>query len=108
MFARLVSDDRTRITVRAGRLLAQAPEAIAGRIEVRGVGILRTDYETSVVVRLVVDLSTDAPPRLPPEGAETIALCGVMVPRIRHRRGASLCDVVLGRLSGLGDTLVTV
>jgi serine kinase of HPr protein (carbohydrate metabolism regulator) len=37
--ARLVSDDYTALTVRDGTLIADAPSRIAGRIEVRGLGI---------------------------------------------------------------------
>jgi serine kinase of HPr protein (carbohydrate metabolism regulator) len=107
-FARLVSDDRTKVRAVHGRLIAEAVAPIAGRIEVRGAGILPTDYEPSVVVRLVVDLSAEEPPRLPEPRDTTIVLCGIMVPRLPQRLGAPWQDVVLWHLGGVDDTFVTV
>ena len=50
----LVSDDQT-LVVRAGkRLLARAPTTIAGRIEVRGIGILALPHVDDVPVALLV------------------------------------------------------
>ena len=50
----LVSDDQT-LVVRAGAtLLARAPTTIAGRIEVRGIGILAMPYVEDVPVALLV------------------------------------------------------
>ncbi len=58
-FARLVADDRVHLEAVGGRLLARPPEALAGLIEVRGVGLLRVAHEPRAVIGLVVDL--DAP-----------------------------------------------
>jgi serine kinase of HPr protein (carbohydrate metabolism regulator) len=108
-FARLVSDDRTRIRASHGRLVAEAVAPIAGRIEVRGAGILPAAYERRAVVRLIVDLSAEEPPRLPELQDTTIVLCGIMVPRLRQRLGAPWQDLVLRGLSGgIDDTFVTV
>ena len=52
-----------------GRLLARPAEALAGLIEVRGVGILRLAHEASAVVGLVVDLAAADAERLPQAGA---------------------------------------
>lgn len=54
--ARLVADDRTDLTAEAGRLIASAPRAIAGRIEVRGLGIVAVSHVTRSAVGLAVDL----------------------------------------------------
>ena len=99
-FARLVSDDRTRIALRHGRLVAQVVPSIAGRIEARGVGILAVAHESSAVVRLVVDLTKAEPPRLPAPEDQTIVLCGVVVPRLRQCSNASLPGLVLGGIDG--------
>ncbi len=40
-FARLVADDRVELTAGHGRLLVRPPPALAGLIEVRGVGVRR-------------------------------------------------------------------
>ncbi len=53
----LVSDDQTRVTCKDDRLIASAPEAIAGMIEVRGVGLLRVPHYDQVPLGLVVDLT---------------------------------------------------
>ena len=48
-----------------GRLLVRPAEALAGLIEVRGVGIRRLDHEPRAVVGLVVDLAAADAERLP-------------------------------------------
>lgn len=106
-FGCLVSDDRTRLRVQHGRLLASPVEPLAGHLEIHGLGITRQPYEPSAVIRLVIDLSED-PPRFPEAGDGNIVLCGVMIPRIRMRAGASFASIALGRLSGVCDTLVTL
>lgn len=76
--ARLVADDRTRLSARAGRLIARAPAAIRGRIEARGIGILAADALETATVALAVDLGHTETERLPPERAFTAL--GVTVP----------------------------
>jgi HPr Serine kinase C-terminal domain len=105
-FACLVSDDRTRLASRHGRLLAQSIRAIAGRIEVRGAGILPEPCEAAVVVRLIVDLWSEDPPRLPEAEDAVATVCGVTLPRLRQRLDFSTVGLVLDR-SGVRDTLVT-
>lgn len=106
-FGRLVSDDRTRLEARHGRLLARPVEPLGGSIEVYGLGIVRQSFEPAAVIRLVVDL-TDGPARYPDEEDRHVVLCGVMVPRIRMQAGAISADVALACLSGLCDTVVTL
>lgn len=60
----LVSDDRTRVAVEGGRVVALAPEAMAGRIEVRALGIATTPFVASAPVALVVRVG-DEDERLP-------------------------------------------
>jgi serine kinase of HPr protein (carbohydrate metabolism regulator) len=106
-FARLVSDDRTRLEAHHGRLLARPVEPLGGHMEVFGHGIVRQPFEGAAVVRLVVDLCDD-PARYPDEEDRHVVLCGVMIPRIRMRAGAISADVALGCLSGVCDTVVTL
>ena len=106
LFASLVSDDRTWIVERHGRLLAQVVESIAGLIEVRGAGLVPTAHEPRAVIRLVVDLTTGEPDRLPERQDQTIVLCGVVVPRLRQQKGATLSGLLLSRC--VGDTVVTL
>jgi len=108
LFASLVSDDRTRIEAVNGRLVARPVTAIAGYAEIRGVGIVRGGFEPAVVVRLVIDLSDDQPLRHPEAADSRVALCGVLLRRIRARTGAPLLDLALGSLSGDYDAVVTL
>jgi hypothetical protein len=62
--AALVSDDYTELRKSGGRLLARAPATIAGRIEVRGLGIVDLPAAADVPVCLHADLGA-APERLP-------------------------------------------
>ncbi|MFX5622828.1 hypothetical protein ABTE00_21975, partial [Acinetobacter baumannii] len=55
-FARRVADDRVHLEAAHGRLLARAPEPIAGLVEERGRGIVACRYEAVAVIGLVVDL----------------------------------------------------
>ena len=77
--ARLVSDDYTILKAEGGRLLAAAPETIAGRMEVRGVGLAEFEAVADVPVALFIDLDR-APDRLPE--AETVVLAGVSIPSL--------------------------
>jgi serine kinase of HPr protein (carbohydrate metabolism regulator) len=60
--ARLVADDRVDITAKDGKIQASAPQILQGLLEVRGVGIIKTDFVPSAEIKLVVELvssSTD-------------------------------------------------
>jgi HPr kinase/phosphorylase len=61
----LISDDRTDVLLRDGWLEASAPEAIRGRIEARGVGLLYSDVVPSARLALAVDLAHLENERLP-------------------------------------------
>ena len=78
--ARLISDDYTLLSHAGGTLLASAPDTIAGKIEVRGVGILPLPHVDQVRVALVVRL-TDAPERLPP-GDDRRSIAGLAIPEV--------------------------
>ena len=78
--AKLVSDDYTELDVEGGRLLASPPPAIAGKIEVRGVGLVEGEAVGGVPVCLHVTLGGD-PERLPEPGR--IALLGIALPTLR-------------------------
>ena len=77
--ARLVADDRTLLRRDGARLVASAPATIAGRLEVRGVGILTMPSVGEAVLRLVVDLvAPDVVERLPEP--RSVALLGLELP----------------------------
>lgn len=97
LFARLVCDDRVRLESRNGRVVASPVAAIAGRIEVRGMGLVTVPFERAAIVRWVVDLSED-PPRLPEPAEATVPLCGVPVPRLQAAIEPGLAEAVLLRM----------
>jgi HPr kinase/phosphorylase len=70
--ARLVADDQTELGRAPSGLMARSPASIAGKIEVRGVGIIRVPTVPSAPLRLVIDLvPPDRVERLPePEFCE--------------------------------------
>ncbi len=76
--AHLVSDDYTVVTRAGGRALASAPPTIAGKIELRGVGLVDLEPARDVPVALIVDL--DAEPERLPQGAGRRQVSGVEVP----------------------------
>lgn len=77
--ARLVSDDYTELTGENGLLLASPPQRIAGKLEIRGVGIVAIEPVRSVPVALLADLDA-APERLPQRDSRTIE--GITLPVI--------------------------
>jgi serine kinase of HPr protein (carbohydrate metabolism regulator) len=97
-FARLVSDDRVRIVVRHGRVVARTVPAIAGTLEFRGLGLMPMAFEPAAVVRLVVDALTGPAERLPDEADARVEVCGLALPRIAGRLD-SLVEAVLWRLN---------
>jgi HPr kinase/phosphorylase len=54
--ARLVADDQTELRRSGGEIFASAPPQIAGRLEIRGVGIVSCPASSAAPLRLVVDL----------------------------------------------------
>jgi serine kinase of HPr protein (carbohydrate metabolism regulator) len=75
----LVSDDYTQVAPVGGHLLARAPAAIAGKLEVRGIGIVERVAACDVPVCLLIDL--DRPPERLPE-AVRVAVAGVDLPAL--------------------------
>ena len=98
-FARLVADDRVQLAAAHGRLVARAPAAIAGKIEVRGFGIRGVDYEPLALVGLVVDLAAEDAARMPEQAALRIELLGVSLSRLPVAAGASALPPVLAAIS---------
>jgi serine kinase of HPr protein (carbohydrate metabolism regulator) len=100
--AKLVSDDYTVLVRERDRLLAQPPATIAGKIEVRGIGIVEMPHAERAPVALVVCLA-DEIDRMPEEGnMRTIA--GIAVPSIAlngHEASAPIkVGLALARLAG--------
>ena len=80
--AKLVSDDQVLAVVKNGKIILSSPRSIAGKIEVRGLGIITMRYVKSSTLALVVDLVKKGQTidRLPSK--RFIKLLGVRVPVI--------------------------
>ena len=76
----LVSDDQTIVRRTGDRLIATAPPIIAGKLEIRGIGIVDMDAQADVPVALIVELTTDFA-RLPDDCRER-QLLGVSIPLV--------------------------
>lgn len=62
--ATLISDDYTLLQRSGRELIASPPDTIAGRIEVRGLGVLPLPHVEKIPVALLVHL-TESPERMP-------------------------------------------
>jgi serine kinase of HPr protein (carbohydrate metabolism regulator) len=76
----LVSDDQTVVKKDGERLVASAPPNIAGKLEIRGIGIVEMETVTNIPVALLVELTSEIQ-RLPDESRER-PLLGVNLPLI--------------------------
>jgi serine kinase of HPr protein (carbohydrate metabolism regulator) len=79
---KLIADDRVFLSAVNGRLVASAPAATAGLVELRGRGILKRPHERSAVIRLVVDIvAAEGLERMPNEVELMTEILGINVPR---------------------------
>lgn len=81
-FARLIADDRVFLESCNGHLLVRPAPALAGLIEVHGLGIRRLPHETVAAVGLVVDLDAADAERLPSREASRTAISEIILPRL--------------------------
>jgi len=75
----LVADDRVALSLKNGALTAAAPETAAGKLEVRGLGIVRVPFGAETPLRLVIDLVPPRDVERLSKPAETVLL-GVALP----------------------------
>jgi serine kinase of HPr protein (carbohydrate metabolism regulator) len=76
----LVSDDQTIVRRDGNRLIANAPPNIAGKLEIRGIGIVDMEAQKDVPVGLLVELTNEIQ-RLPDDSRERPVL-GVALPLV--------------------------
>lgn len=81
----LVADDQVFVAANGhGELLASPPATIAGKIEVRGLGIMAVPFLAEANLVLVCDLvDTKAVPRMPDDQAERAVIAGVAMPALK-------------------------
>ncbi len=102
----LVADDRTDLRRDGWTLIATAPPTIAGKIEVRGVGIVRLEATPPTPLHLVIDLVAPAAVERLPEPATTEIL-GLALPRLKLMPFESSAVIKVRLALGLcvGDTI---
>lgn len=96
--AGLVADDRTLLRRDDGRLIADVPTAIRGRIEARGIGILTARPCGPAPLALAVDLARPEPLRLPPH--RRIVLLDVPLDLVLGQGRDHLASALLQYLDG--------
>ena len=99
--ATLVADDRVAVALEAGRLRLSAPAAIAGLLEVRGVGILALATRQHVPALILFDLAAD-PARLPEP--DHLTLFGARLPRLALRPFEASAPLKVERAVALART----
>lgn len=95
-FARLVGDDRVHVRNAHGRLLVEPAPALAGLLEIRGLGLRRLPFEPLAVVGWVVDLADADAARLPEASQQQIVLDGVSLPRLGVAPGSDPLPGIAG------------
>lgn len=78
----LVSDDQVLARRVANAILLSPPAAIAGKIEVRGLGIIEIAHQASARLVLLVNLTDGQIERLP-DRTETETIFGIKLPILR-------------------------
>ena len=94
----LVADDRVLLQIAGGNLIATPPATIAGRIEARGMGILKARHREDVRVALSVDLDRQETDRLPPRRSKN--LLGISIPVLHNTGTAHFAPSILQYLRG--------
>jgi serine kinase of HPr protein (carbohydrate metabolism regulator) len=85
--ARLIADDQVVLESAGDEILASAPDALRGMIEVRGIGVMRIEADAEAPVALIADLpdprSAAAEPleRMPEH--RSCALMGITLPWLK-------------------------
>jgi HPr kinase/phosphorylase len=102
-FTRLVADDRAAVEACNGRLLVRPAPALAGLIELRGLGIRKTAYEPLAVVGLAIDLAAADAARLPPPEAGETTISSVKLPRLAVPAGLDPLPLALAQLRTRGN-----
>lgn len=100
-FARLVSDDQTRLTRIHGRLIASGAPVIHGLIESRGAGLINIEALDEAVMDVALEpVLVSAENRIPAENRRWTGPDGLSLPLLAIDRALSDPFAVLMRLIG--------
>ncbi|UFZ02546.1 HPr kinase/phosphatase C-terminal domain-containing protein [Bradyrhizobium ontarionense] len=94
----LVGDDRVHLATRGGEMWVSPAPALAGLIEIRGLGIRSCDHVSEAKLGLVVDLMAEDAARLPNAESLFVHLNGIELPRIPVGPGFSPLPLVAAAL----------
>ncbi len=97
--ATLIGDDRIILVAKDRTLTAHAVPELAGKIEIRGLGIRHCGHTPQGTIGLVVDLDASDAERLPPPNALKTVISGVEVPRIPVAKGHDPLPLVVAFLT---------
>lgn len=95
----LVGDDRVHVWPHEATLMVRPAPALAGLIEIRGLGIRHCDFAPEALVGLVVDLDASDAERLPPPESLEVRIKGILIPRIPVQQGFSGLPLVIAALT---------
>jgi len=74
----LISDDQVNIRRKDQNLLLSPPASLAGKLEVRSLGIWERDHVSGIDLKLIIDLA-EQPDRFPMDN-QVVILLGIKVP----------------------------
>jgi HPr kinase/phosphorylase len=81
--ARLVSDDQTLILRRGTKLIGTAIQSIAGKLEIRGLGIVDVPHQAEAQLSLAVQIEPASQiDRMPNASDRHCAFCGINLPEV--------------------------
>lgn len=95
----LIGDDRIVIVREGDVVMARPAAALAGLIEIRGLGIRRCPFVPEAPIGLIVDLDATDAERLPSANALRATLEGINIPRIPVTTGWSALPLVVAALT---------
>jgi len=94
----LVGDDRVLLSAAGGTVTVRPAAELEGLIEIRGLGIRRSDFVAQAEVRLVVDLEARDSARMPEQEALAALIEGIKIPRIAVGTGYAALPLVAAAL----------
>jgi HPr kinase/phosphorylase len=81
--ARLLADDQVDLTHKGKEIIMTPPTSLAGKMEIRGLGIVTLAHARKAALRLVVDMvSGDTLERMPTDRDKETEILGIRFPRL--------------------------
>ena len=100
--AMLVADDRVTLSRQANQIIARPHPLIAGKLEIRGLGIREFPFLEAVVLHAVIRLILEIPTRYPEDSDLSTSILGVTLPFASFRTQAFSAQHLRAILPQLG------